>query len=265
MNTFHEPISGRAHWVYTHPQAESLNRHLLQVGRAALAEEYELTVSDLYAERFNPTLGEHDLGSLSGAGGNLAELTGEAYARGEVEPEVRREQERLAASELLVLQFPLWWYGPPAMLKGWIDRVLQTGFAQGDVDDSTGLPRRYGDGRLMGRKALIIVTAGDDSRTLGLRGISGDLESLLFPLTHGALWYVGIETLDLHVVYDADGLGADGREQEAARLTSRIAGLREEGARPYRRMLGGDYDRSTRALIDSVHPGRTDLTIHRAS
>ncbi len=262
MNTFHEPTPGRAHWVYTHPRRDSLNRHLLSAGSGALSEQYEVTVSDLYADGFTPALSERDLGSLSGAPGNLAELTGDAYARGEVEPEVTREQERLAAAELLVLQFPLWWYGPPAMLKGWVDRVLQTGFAQGELDETTGLPRRYGDGRLLGRKALIIVTAGDDERTLGPRGVSGDLESLLFPLTHGTLWYVGIEALDLHVVYDADGIDGAGRPQEAERLVNRITGLADERSRPYRRLLDGDYDREARALHKDVHPGRTDLAIH---
>lgn len=264
MNTFHQPTPGRAHWIYTHPRRDSLNRHLLQAGSAALRENYDVTVSDLYADGFVPALGEGDLGSLSGAPGNLAELTGEAYALGEVEPEVRREQERLAASELLVFQFPLWWYGPPAMLKGWLDRVLQTGFAQGEFDESAGMPRRYGDGRLMGRKALVVVTAGDDQRTLGPRGVSGDLESLLFPLTHGALWYVGIETLDLHVVYDADGLDDAGRAREVDRLVERIGGLPDEVGRPYRRLLDGEYDRETRALRTDVHPGRTDLAIHYA-
>ena len=226
-----------------------------------MSEQWQVTVSDLYSDGFHPALGERDLGSLSNAVGNVSELAGEAYARGEVESEVRREQQRLASAELLVLQFPLWWYGPPAMFKGWLDRVLQTGFAQGEVDD-TGQPRRYGDGRLMGRKALIIVTAGDDQRTLGPRGVSGDLDSLLFPLTHGALWYVGIEALDLHVVYDADSLDEAKREREAERLTDRLAGLSHERIRPYRRLLSGDYDRATRALVNDVNPGRTDLAIH---
>lgn len=148
------------------------------------------------------------------------------------------------------------------MLKGWLDRVLQTGFAQGEVDQTTGLPRRYGDGRLLGRKALIIVTAGDDPRTLGPRGVSGDLESLLFPLTHGALCYVGIEALGLHVVYDADSLDDAGQDQQAERLTTRLAGISQERSRPYRRLLDGDYDRQTRALHQDIHPGRTDLAIH---
>ncbi|WP_231442647.1 NAD(P)H-dependent oxidoreductase [Brevibacterium zhoupengii] len=262
MNTFHEPTPGRAHWVYTHPRHNSLNQHLLQAGTKALSEHYYVTVSDLYAEGFNPALSDTDLGSLATVAGNVSDLAGLAYARGEVEPEVRREQERLAASELLVLQFPLWWYGPPAMLKGWFDRVLQTGFAQGETDEASGLPRRYGDGRLMGRRALIVVTAGDDQRTLGPRGVSGDLESLLFPLTHGALWYVGIEALDLHVVYETGGIGEAGLEREGQRLAERINGLSGERPRSYRRLLGGDYDRATRALVGTVKPGRTDLAIH---
>lgn len=262
MSTFIEPTPGHAHWIYTHPRRDSLNQHLFRAGSAALAEQYQVTVSDLYVDGFDPALSERDLGSLSAVPGSLAELTGEAYAKGEVEPEVRREQERLAAAELLVLQFPLWWYGPPAMLKGWIDRVLQTGFAQGEVEESTGLPRRYGDGRLLGRKALIIVTAGDDPGTLGPRGVSGDIDSLLFPLTHGALWFVGIEVLDLHVVYDADDLDSAGREQQVERLTTRIAGLAQERVRPYRRLLDGDYDRQTRALHEGLYPARTDLAIH---
>lgn len=262
MTTTLRPTPGRAHWVLAHPRRDSLNHHLFRAGTAALCSEYDVSTTDLYAEHFDPALDTRDLGSFADTPGAIPELTGEAYARGEVEPEVRREQEHLADAELLVLQFPLWWYGPPAMLKGWIDRVLQTGFAQGDVDEKTGHPRRYGDGRLLGRRALVVVTAGDDARTLGPRGVSGDLEALLFPLTHGALWYVGVEAHDLHVVHDADGIDAAGREQEATLLRTRLAGLGEEPVRSYRRLQDGDYDRATRALRGDLLPGRTDLGIH---
>lgn len=260
----HEPTPGRAHWVYAHPGPSRVNNSLLRMGHEALAEQYDVTVSDLYADGFNPALGTADLGGFTGDVGNVVELTGEAYARGEVPADVRREQENLAAAELLVLQFPLWWYGPPAMMKGWIDRVLQSGFAQGEMDPDTGLPLRYGDGQLIRRRALIIVTAGDDSRTLGPRGLSGDIESLLFPLTHGALWYVGIEALDLHVVYDADGLDEQGRVNEQERLVRRIRGVPVEQSHPYRRLRDGEYGRQSRALRPEILPGRSDLMIHRA-
>src|SRR5699024_8900323 len=95
----------------------------------AMSRSRDVATSDLYAQGFDPVLGEHDLGEPVGRPGNLAELAGEAYTRGQAAPDVRAEHEKVAKAELLVLQFPLWWYGPPAILKGWLDRVLTYGSA----------------------------------------------------------------------------------------------------------------------------------------
>ncbi|ANZ39861.1 NADPH-quinone reductase [Lentzea guizhouensis] len=263
MTIVHPPKPNTALWVYAHPRRDSLNDRLLQAGSKALSQRYEVAVSDLYAQGFDPVLSKRDLGDLGERPGNIAELAGEAYASGQLPVDVREEQAKLAAAELLVLQFPLWWYGPPAILKGWFDRVLTSGFAYGDLDAELGVPRRYGDGGLVGRKALVVVTAGEDERSIGPRGISGDLDSLLFPITHGVLWYVGIETLDLHVVHDADSLGPEAVEREVERLVSRVGGLADERPRRFRRLRDGDYA-ATRALRDDLMPGRTDLGIHLA-
>ncbi|WP_337060559.1 NAD(P)H-dependent oxidoreductase [Kineococcus sp. G2] len=271
MTIAHPPIPGTALWVHAHLRGSSLNGRLFREGVRALSEHRDVTTSDLYAQGFDPVLGPRDFAAhdradgavQDGAGepGNIAGLLGEAYARGRLPADVVREQAKLAAAELLVLQFPLWWYGPPAILKGWFDRVLTAGFAHGDLDPASGAPRRYGDGGLAGRRALVVVTAGEDARSIGPRGISGDLESLLFPLTHGVLWYVGIETLDLHVVHDADALGAEGVEHEVQRLRERLRTVDTEPALPFRRLRDGDY-RGTRALRADLLPGRTDLGIH---
>lgn len=183
--------------------------------------------------------------------------------RGQLPADVREEQGKVARAELLVIQFPLWWYGPPAILKGWFDRVLTGGFAHGDLDPALGVPRRYGDGGLAGRRALVVVTAGEDARSIGPRGISGDLESLLFPLTHGILWYVGIETLELHVVHDADALGTGDVDREVERLRARLRGLDSESARRFRTLRDSGYQ--GRALRPDLLPGRTDLGIHLAA
>jgi NAD(P)H dehydrogenase (quinone) len=259
----HPPAPATAHWVYAHPRPGSLNERLFRDGVKTLSARYRVATSDLYAQRFDPVLGEHDLGELAAEPGNIAELAGEAYARGQAPADVRAEQAKLAAAELLVVQFPLWWYGPPAILKGWFDRVLTSGFAYGDVDAETGLPRRYGDGGLAGRRALIVVTAGEDAHSVGPRGISGDLESLLFPITHGVLWYVGIETLGLHVIHDADALDGEGVARESTRLRERLRTVDAEPARRFRSLRDGDY-RETRALRADLLPGRTDLGIHLA-
>ncbi|MFF2452342.1 NAD(P)H-dependent oxidoreductase [Isoptericola sp. NPDC058082] len=259
------PTPGSALWVLAHPRSRSLNGHLFRAGVEALSRDHDVATSDLYELGFDPVLGARDLGELADRPGNLATLAGEAYARGQTAPDVRAEHEKVARAELLVLQFPLWWYGPPAILKGWLDRTFTEGFAYDNgLDPVLGLPRRYGDGGLTRRKALIVVTVGEDERTLGPRGVSGDLDSLLFPLTHGALWYVGIEALDLHVVHDADSLDAAAAEREAQRLRARLAGIGTERGRPFRRLRDGDYPSDLRALHPDLLPGRTDLGIHRA-
>ena len=260
----HPPTPGSAVWVLAHPRPQSLNGHLYRAGVEALGRDHDVATSDLYAQGFDPVFGKRDLGELADEPGNLAELAGQAYTRGQTPPDVQSEHEKLARAELLVLQFPLWWYGPPAILKGWLDRTLTDSFAYDDeVDPVHGVPRRYGDGGLTRRKALIVVTVGEDERTLGPRGVSGDLDSLLFPLTHGALWYVGIEALDLHIVHDADSLGADDVDREVRRLRERLAGIETEPTRPYRRLRDGDYPADLRALRPELLPGRTDLDIHR--
>jgi NAD(P)H dehydrogenase (quinone) len=263
MTITHSPTPGSALWLYAHPRRGSLNDRLLHEGVAELSARYDVAVSDLNAQGFDPVLSERDLGDLGGQAGNLAELMGTAYDRGQLPGDVREEQHKLARAELLVIQFPLWWYGPPAILKGWFDRVLTSGFAYGDLDPELGVPRRYGDGGLVGRKALVVVTAGEDARSIGPRGISGDLESLLFPLTHGVLWYVGIETLDLHVIHDADTLDAGQVADEVERLKERLRTVDTEPARRFRTLRDGDY-RETRALRADLLPGRTDLGIHTA-
>ncbi|SDD84857.1 NAD(P)H-dependent oxidoreductase [Auraticoccus monumenti] len=263
MTIGHPPEPGTALWVYAHPRRGSLNDHLFQEGIQELSGRYQVATSDLHAQGFDPVLDDRDLGDLAGQPGNLAELVGGAYEQGQLPADVRAEQTKLATAELLVIQFPLWWYGPPAILKGWFDRVLTSGFAYGDLDPELGVPRRYGDGGLAGRRALVVVTAGEDARSIGPRGISGDLESLLFPLTHGVLWYVGIETLDLHVVHDADSLDAGGVEREVARLRERLRTVDTTPARRFRTLRDGDYQ-GTRALRADLLPGRTDLGIHVA-
>ncbi len=250
-------------WVLAHPHADSFNGTLFREGVAELSLEYTVRTTDLYAQGFDPVLSDRDLGTPTGRSGNIARLSGEAYGRGELDADVREEQEKLAAAELLVLQFPLWWYSEPAILKGWIDRVFTEGFAYGDIDPERGVPRRYGDGGLSGRKALVIVTTGEDERSIGPRGISDDIDALLFPLTHGVLWYVGIETLALHVVADADALGPAEVARESARLRERLHGITAERPRLFRRLRDGEYN-GTRALREDILPGRTDFGIHLA-
>lgn len=252
----------QALYVYVHPDERSFNRQLFDAGRAALERTHDVATSDLYAMDFNPALTRADLGDFAPADAPFLDRWARAYAEGQLPADVRGEQQKLLDADLVVFQFPLWWYSVPAMLKGWFDRVFASGFGFDVIDPESGLPRKYGDGVLVGKRALISVSLGEGLRSIAPRGISGDIESLLFSLTHGTLFYAGIEPLPLHVIADADDLGPADVDREIRRFTERIAALAEEMPTPYRTMLSGDY-RPGRALREEFAPGRTDLGIHR--
>lgn len=252
----------QALYVYAHPDARSFNRELFDAGRATLARTHDVVTSDLYAMGFAPALSRADLGEFATEEAPFLDRWTHAAAERRLPDEVAVEQQKLLDADLIVLQFPLWWYSVPAILKGWFDRVFASGFGFNVTDPETGLPWKYGGGLLAGRRALLAVTLGEDLRTVGSRGIAGDLESLLFGVTHGTLFYAGIEPLSLHTIPDADGLSPDEVHREIARFTHRLTGLSDETPIPFRTMLSGDY-RPGRALREELVPGRTDLGIHR--
>lgn len=101
--------------VYAHPNPKSfcgtISQHLKSVSKK---EGNSVVLRDLYKLNFNPVLGAKDF---------------ETIKAGKTPSDIRAEQRAVAAADFITLIFPLWWTGYPAILKGWIDRVLQNGFA----------------------------------------------------------------------------------------------------------------------------------------
>lgn len=104
-------------------------------------------------------------------------------------------------SGLLILSFPMYWFSVPAILKGWIDRVLLSGPTYGGK-------RFYDRGGLAGRKGLLAFTLGARPHMFGARAIHGELDDMLRPLLRGTLYYVGMDVLPpfaaYHVPYISD-------------------------------------------------------------
>jgi NAD(P)H dehydrogenase (quinone) len=192
--------------VYAHPDERSLNAAPRDAGVRYLYDAgHDVIVSDLFAMAWKATLHNDDLGDLPEAPPTLSRATKRAYERGTLRADIRTEQAKLLAADAVVLQFPLWWYSTPAILKGWIDRVFAKGFAYGITDpDQPGRMYRYGDGPLSGRRAQVITTVGSPAPAMGPRGINGQLDQVLFPLLHGTLFYVGMEVLPPLAVHGAD-------------------------------------------------------------
>ncbi|QBI56320.1 NAD(P)H-dependent oxidoreductase [Streptomonospora litoralis] len=253
-------------WVFAHPERRSLNGSLMDAGLdqlAALGHEYR--VCDLYAMGFKPVVDADDVRGVGGAGCDRLFVGDEqerAYREQRLSADVRAEQEKVEWADVLVFHFPLWWFGPPAILKGWFDRVLVQGFAFGLKDDA-GRTRRYGDGGLVGKRALIVTSVGARESGFGPRGVHGHVEEVLFPLLHGTFWYTGAAALPPFVVYGADRARGDDFAGHAAELGKRLAELETAEPIAYRHENSADYDDDL-VLSPELAPGREGVAVHRA-
>lgn len=184
--------------VYAHPEPTSFNGALKDVAVATLrGDGHEVVVSDLYADGFDPRAGRHDFLEARDPARFDYQAEQEHAANGAgYAPAIEREHQRLFWCDLLILQFPLWWFGPPAILKGWIDRV----FAYRRLYD---MRNRFGNGVLKGRRGLLSVTTGGTPERFSADGLYGEIAPFLRPLQFGVLEYVGLETLDPFVSYAA--------------------------------------------------------------
>jgi NAD(P)H dehydrogenase (quinone) len=155
----------------------------------------------------------------------------------------------------------------PAILKGWVDRVFAYGFAYGVGEHSDRRwGDRYGEGKLAGRRAMLIVTAGGWEEHYSDRGINGPLDDLLFPINHGILYYPGYEVLPPFVVYRVDRFDKSGFEPVAERLRERMRTLFTTQPIPYRRQNSGDYlIPSMQLRPDLGNPGAKGFALHLKS
>jgi NAD(P)H dehydrogenase (quinone) len=252
--------------VFAHPEPRSLNGALRDVALEELAAQgHEVRVSDLYADGWKSAVDRADFPALApGARLKVPAASREGFAAGTLTEDVRAEQEKLLWADALILQFPLWWFTMPAILKGWVDRVYAYGFAYGVGEHSdTRWGDRYGEGVFAGKRAMLIVTTGGWEEHYSARGINGPIDDLLFPINHGILYYPGYDVLPPFVVHSADRLDEAGFECVAERLRDRMRTLATARPIPYRRQNGGDYLIPGMQLRPGLgDPGATGFALH---
>jgi NAD(P)H dehydrogenase (quinone) len=113
----------RVLYLYCHPLPESFHAAIRTKALDGLrAAGHEIDLLDLYAEKFDPVLSEDARRNYHDTSRNQAGL--EDYVR------------RLKSADALVVQFPVWCFGMPAMLKGFLDRMIMPGVAF-DISDAT--------------------------------------------------------------------------------------------------------------------------------
>ena len=132
----------RVLYIYCHPLPESFHAGIRARALEALrAAGHEVDLLDLYAEKFDPVLSEDARRHYHDTSRNQVGL--ESYIA------------RLKRAEVLVVQFPTWCFGMPAMLKGFLDRMIMPGVAFDIADPAKVRPTLGNITRIIG-----IVTYG---------------------------------------------------------------------------------------------------------
>jgi len=206
--------------VHAHHEPTSFNAAMMWTARHALMEQnHQIVVSDLYAMGFDPVSDRRNFITTSDPD-RLKQQDEEALAsrtNGYV-PELQAEMDKLAWCDLLIFQFPLWWLGPPAILKGWIDRVFAVGRSYGGGHwFDTGLHR--------GKQALCSLTVGGPKAMYEAGGLYAPIDQILYPLHHGVLGFTGFTVLRPFVVYGPNRMSHGERREQLAQYRSRLVSL----------------------------------------
>jgi len=186
--------------VHAHPEPNSFTAAMKDAavqGFEALG--YEVRVSDLYAQKFNPVASGDDFQVRANPEYLVyAKEQRASYPDGTLSQDIAVEVENVLWADLVVLNFPIFWFSVPAILKGWIDRVFLSGPFFGGF-------RFYDKGGMLGKTAWVTATLGGRPHMFGERAVHGELEGMLSHLLRGTLGYVGFRVLQpffgFHVPY----------------------------------------------------------------
>jgi len=251
--------------VYAHPEQASLNGAVKDFVVQRLKDAgHHVQVSDLYAMGWKAELDTSDFPGWDPSEPFHPEIaSSQAYAAGTQTADVAAEQRKLLQADLLILQFPMWWYSMPAILKGWVDRVYAYGFAYGVGEHSDRKwGDRFGEGTFKGKRAMLIVTTGGWAPHYSERGINGRMDDLLFPINHGILFYPGFDVLPPYVIYRTGKMDESRYHATLNELGGRLDALADTDPIPYRMQNGGDYDIPSCELKQGLSAGRHGLDIH---
>ena len=240
--------------VLAHPERRSFNGAWAEAtAEASIALHHDVLWSDLCAMAFDPVESALHYRDRPEDPFDPLRAQEQASRTGALPDDVAREVAKLRQADRVIVHFPLWWFGPPAVLKGWIDRVFAHG-AMHDVD------HRFDRGLCRGKKVLFCVSTGSSAEESAFNGKEGDVTMLLWPLTY-AFRYLGFTVLVPEVVHGVHSYHRGARQaalQDRLRavLKSHKTRMAEFDARPALRFNpDDDFDADGR-----LKPGRPSHT-----
>lgn len=166
--------------VLDHPNPKSFSAAVAQqFMEGAEGAGHSVELADLNGEAFDPRWTMADIESESGM----------------PPPDVAREQDRIARADAICLVFPLFWWGMPAVTKGWVDRVWSWGWAYDQLDDPEKSLQRP-------RSGLLLIPAGARSDEMEAGGYTAALDTAW---TKGTFGYFGFSPRRMELLCGSTG------------------------------------------------------------
>lgn len=206
--------------VHAHNEPHSFNAAMKDLAVATLSGAgHEVVVSDLYAMGFNPVASAADFSERTNPDYLVYALEQRnAVAKGSLAPDIAAELEKLRSADFILFNFPVYWFGMPAILKGWIDRVFVSGVCYGGR-------RIYDRGGLTGKRAMLAFSLGGREHMFGPGAIHGELDTLLRPIEQGMLAYVGLTVLPHFAAYHVPYISEEARAECLERYRQHLLAL----------------------------------------
>ena len=166
--------------ILDHPNPTSFSAAVAaRFVKGAQAAGHTTELADLHAEGFDPRWSQADVGDAPQA-------------------DIQAEQARIERADAICLVFPLFWWGMPAMSKGWVDRVWTWGWAYDQLDDPDVSLQRP-------RTGVLLVPAGARSDEMSTRGYTAALETAWMSGTFG---YFGFSPRRIELLCGSKGSDA---------------------------------------------------------
>ncbi|MBW8523516.1 NAD(P)H-dependent oxidoreductase [Chryseobacterium chendengshani] len=202
--------------ILAHPEPKSFNAAMYHSAIKTLEENgHEVKTSDLYRMNFNPVSDRN----------NFTTMKNDAYFNQQAEEhfanenngfadDILAEQDKVEWCDLMIWQFPLWWFSVPAILKGWVDKV----FTMGRFYDNG---RIYDTGMLKGKKALLSLTTGGPEKNY-VTTKYGSADQVLHPIETGILEFAGLTVLSPEINFSIERITDEERKMILEKWSHRL-------------------------------------------
>jgi len=209
--------------VYAHPEPKSFNGALFRAAQDVLKETgHEVKVSDLYAMGFNPVVSRKNYTTVKDPEYFKPQIEDmHATEAGGFATDIEGEIRKIEWCDLMLWQHPLWWFGLPAILKGWVDRVFAMGRTYGGG-------RLYENGVFKGKRAMLSLTTGGPAEAYAKGGFNGDIHAVLRPVHRGILQFTGFNVLAPHIIFAPVRLRDDQRRDILEGYARRLRQIEKE-------------------------------------